>query len=153
MPRKYAPTHLQFPEKGRVKVEWPAVPHVAQYRVETVGEWLADHRNVRRPLTVATPLLAVVCALYEKNHPLPTRRALSEAFDCNIFSIDAALSTALGEGEVTEEYRYFDGDVLARRSIRRRRYVLPSEQLYHAYSTAERSHSSRNQAQPLKLVG
>jgi hypothetical protein len=135
--KKYLPHHL--PDgKGRTKVEWPPVPDVADYRLRAIDAWLSARHNVFKPMTVRTPLLAAVCALSEKNYPLPTRRALSEAFDCNIFSIDGAISTALGRGEITEEYRYSPGDVQVRESIRRRRYLLPSSEPYLVYSTAKR---------------
>jgi hypothetical protein len=149
--RKTSPTHLPH-GMGRLKVEWPPVPDVPAYRVAAVEAWLGAHRNVRRPLTVASPLLAVICALFEKQHPLPTRRALSEALECNIFSIDGAISTALGEGEITEEYRYEPGNVAAHASIRRRRYILPSQELYDVYSAVDRSRDP-NRAASQKLVG
>ena len=149
--KKYAPTHREWPKLGRTKVEWPPVPDVPDYRVRSVAAWLADHRNVYRPMTVTTPLLAIVCALHEKNYPLPTRRALAEHLDCNIFSIDAAISTALGEGEITEEYRYTEGAVEHRSSIRRRRWLIPSQQLFDAYNSEIRTRTIS--AMPLKLVG
>jgi hypothetical protein len=152
MPRtKNQPTHLPH-GKGRLKVEWPPVPDVPAYRLRAVETWLADHRNVRRPLTVTAPLLAVICALYEKQHPMPTRRALAEKFECNIFSIDGAISTALGEGEITEEYRQEPGNVAVRSSIRRRRFLLPSKQLYDVYSAVDRSRDPNRVAWE-KLVG
>lgn len=139
--KKYAPHHYPDPmgQGGRTKVEWPPIPDVPAYRLRAVEAWLETRRNVRRPLTVASPLLAIICALFEKQQPLPTRRALSESLQCNIFSIDGAISTALGAGEITEEYRYTLGEVRVRASIRRRRYLLPSQELYEAYSAVDRS--------------
>lgn len=135
--KKSLPHHVEG-GVGRLKVDWPPVPSVAAYRQRAVEAWIGDHRNIRRPLTVTLPLLTAVCALRELNHPLPTRRAMAEAWECNIYSIDGAISTALAEGEITEEYRYEDGDVKRRGSMRRRRFLLPSAQLYEAYRTAER---------------
>ena len=146
--KKSQPHHLEG-GTGRLKVEWPPVPSVAAYRMRAVEAWIGDHRQIRRALTVTLPLLSMVCALRDLNHPLPTRRAMAEAWECNIYSIDGAISTALAEGEITEEYRYEDGDVRRRGSTRRRRFLLPSAQLYEAYRNAER----RAVPEGLKLVG
>lgn len=132
------PTHLPG-GMGRLPVEWPPVPHVPAYKQRAIEAWLQDHRNIRRPLTVTTPLLAVICALYELGHPLPTRRSLSESFGCNIFSVDGAISTALGENEIIEEYRYAEGAVAKHASIRRRRFLIPSLQLFEVWKNVSRS--------------
>lgn len=102
---------------GRGKEEWPPVPSVRQYQIEAVAVWANMHRENRRPLTVAAPLLAIVCALYDKGHPLPVARRLADAIGCSKDGIDAAISMALAYDEVSERYEVIDGGVRDRKSV------------------------------------
>jgi hypothetical protein len=111
-----------------------SVPEIPAHRIRAIEEWLADHRNVLDPL--AAPLLGIICALYEQQRSLPTRRALAEVLGCNIFSIDGAISKAFAEDEISEEHHRRWGSEAT--SIRRGRYLLPSQQLYDAYGAAPR---------------
>lgn len=138
---------------GREKEEWPPLPaKIAQYRIDNVIEWLYEHRNIRRPPGIAGPLLALICWLHEHEYPLPSRERLAiwitdetgpDAYFTSkdgqkkhkkAGSIDAALSTALGEDEVRETIRVVPGRIENRSSARRFRYILPSKQLLAAYN-------------------
>jgi hypothetical protein len=160
--RKNQPHHLPH-GMGRTKAVWPPVPRVPDYRVRAVEEWIKEHRDTTRPLTCAAPLLAIVCELRVQGHPWPTRRQLAEALygrDPEVEagrkpgnrtrgtdSIDSALNTALAEGEVSEVWDNEPGDTANRASIRRIRYIIPSDELFEVYQEAV-----QRRAQPLQLV-
>lgn len=129
-------------EFGRKPENWPPIPKPPQYLVDIFENWLRTARGSIRGLPVAAPLLVVVCMLHEKGHWLPTRRRLAEALDTGTPSIDAALSTALGRDEITEIWEVEAGEVTARASIRRHRYLVPGSELLSLYKTA-RSRRSR----------
>jgi hypothetical protein len=84
-------------------------------------------------MRVAAPLLAVVCSLHQRSHYLPCRRRLAEALETNTNSIDAAISTAVGKGEIIERHETADGRVSQRASTIRHRYLDPSPELLDAY--------------------
>lgn len=156
------PHHLPH-GMGRTKATWPPVPEVPAYRVAAVEDWIKEHRDTNRPLVCAAPLLAIVCELRVLKHPWPTRRQLAEALygkDPEVEagrkpgnrtrgtdSIDSALSTAIAEGEVSEVWDNEPGETHNRPSIRRVRYILPSDELFEVYQEAV-----RRRTQPLRQV-
>jgi hypothetical protein len=71
--------------------------------------------------------------LHERKHPVPTRARLASALGTIEDAIDAARSTALGAGEIREIQETYAGQVARRFSIRRRRRVIPSRELYSLY--------------------
>lgn len=149
-PRIYKyPTHRKG-GMGRLKVDWPPVPDVPEYRIHAVDEWLTAERGWNKKFPATPHLFAIICALYLAEHPLPPRRALATAIKCNIFTVDAAISTGMGNDEIQEVFRYEEGDVYHRASIRRRRYLVPCKQLLDAYNDAVRP---RAQATSIQLVG
>jgi hypothetical protein len=150
---------------GRILEDWPPIPVPAKYRVEAVMEWIYTHRNARRPAECAAWLLAVLCELEEKQYYTPTRRRLANAWaewkrervkdptarkgspdSVNprpgrakyIDSIDSAISQALAEGEISEEYVVVDGAHARRASVVRHRYLRPTQALFMAYQGAAR---------------
>jgi hypothetical protein len=118
---------------GRDPETWPPVPEPPAYVVVAIEEWLRAKRNSRRPLTVAAPLLAIFCMLHERKHPVPTRARLASALGTSEDTVDAARSTALGAGEIKEIQETYAGQVARRFSIRRRRFVIPSRELFDLY--------------------
>ena len=125
---------------GRAKEEWPPVPTYRDYQVQAIADWMQTHRENRRPLKVAAPVLAIVCALHERGHPFPTRARVAEAIgDCTKDVVDAALSTALGFGEISERWETMEGAVQQRRSVRRVRFLEPSPKLLDVYRAAKAS--------------
>lgn len=133
MPRKkltVIPDHL----KGRAKQIWPPMPNVDRQICRQLELWLRGRRNSQRRMSVTGPLLAIVCALHEKGHPLPTRERLAEAVGTtSLDSIDTGISTSIGEGDVTERYETSPGTVARRASTVRRRYLDPSAELMASY--------------------
>lgn len=130
--------------EGRKKETWPPIEVPNGYIIGKIQEWMAEHRESRRPLTVAGPLLALVCWLYEHNYPFPTRGRVAEAIGptCTRDSVDSAVSTSIGYGEITELHRTEPGEVKGRLSIARRRYLIPSRALQMAYQDAK--HQAHN---------
>jgi hypothetical protein len=119
---------------GRGKEAWPPMPKFDNRRIDRVATWMQAHRENRRPLTVAAPLLSLVCALHEDGHHLPTRARLAEAIGCTKDGVDAAISTAIAYGEISERHVTLDGAVAKRRSTRRLRFIDPSPELLAAWN-------------------
>ena len=138
---------------GRQPEQWPPVPRVSAKVVEAVADWAQTHRENRRPLSVAAPVLAIVCALHEKRHPFPTRARLAEAIGCTKFGVDAAISTAIGHGEVTERWEALEGAVVQRKSARRVRYVDPHPELLRIYRDAVKKGQQPLEALRNALIG
>jgi hypothetical protein len=123
----------------------PPIPSVPKYKVEAVEQWLFTHRNVRRPLNVAAPLLALVCALHEKEQRFPVRRRVAEWLRDNDFaewnsnrpnSVDKAITVACALDEIEIRWDYEEGSIRDHRSMVRRRYLIPSRELWEAYLEA-----------------
>ena len=127
--------------QGRGKEAWPPIPSVRNYQVDAIADWMQSHRENRRPLSVAAPLLTIVCALADKQYQLPTRVRLAEEIHCTKDGIDAAISTALAYGEITERYEVIEGAVQQRRSSRRVRFLDPSADLLRVYRAAVRDYA------------
>jgi hypothetical protein len=111
------PKKLSSGPGGRILETWPPLAREPHYREDAVEEWLVPRRNSRRPMTVAVPLLAVVCALHARGHYLPVRRRLAATLGTTPDAIDSAINCALAEGEITEEYRTEKGANEKRDSI------------------------------------
>ena len=124
--------------EGRRKETWPPIEVPNGDIVGKISDWMVEHRESRRPLSVAAPLLATVCWLHSKNYNFPTRSRMAHALRTTVDSIDSAISTAIGHGELTEVHRTEPGEVQGRASIVRRRYLVPSRQLQMTYADAIR---------------
>lgn len=134
----------------------PTLPAVPGYKIQAVADWLATHRDVHRPLNVAAPLLALVCALYDNQEYMPTRRRLAAWLRDNGHaewnsptpnSVDKAIQAAIALDEIELRYAIEPGNSkeMGDRGIIRRRYLVPSKQLSDAYTEAGRGFSTPSQ--------
>ncbi len=89
---------------------------------------MSDHVDIKRPPEKAAALLALTVELYKANRPFPTRQAAAIALGCSKFTIDAALSTRLDEGYLTQIVTE-TGNIQARHGIIRKRFYIPSQDL------------------------
>jgi len=134
-----APTKTKIPRpgrEGRKRETWPPIEVPNGYVIGRISDWMVEHRESRRPLSVAAPLLATVCWLHMKNYNFPTRARVAKALRTTVDSVDSAISTAIGHGELTEVHKTEPGEVKGRESIVRRRYLIPSRQLQMIYTDA-----------------
>jgi hypothetical protein len=124
----------------------PKIPSVPRYRIDAVEAWLYGHRNVRRPLNVAAPLLALVCALYHNRSPFPARRRVAawlrdeghaawQSERPN--SVDKAITVAVTLDEIEIRWADEPSEMAGRPSVVRRRYLVPSQELLAAYDAPE----------------
>lgn len=139
--RVVPPAEPRSTEDGRIVETWPPLPtkrEVPNYRIHAIERFVLESRGLgARSLPTAAPLLALICWLYDHGLPMPTReRAAEWVGTTSKDSIDVAISTALGEFELREEYQTFRGQVDGRRSATRRRYLIPSEELFAVYQSA-----------------
>lgn len=148
------PRYRKPDAEGRKPETWPPIPfengrRIPRYITDALEEWLKTKRGATRGMPIAAPLLAIVCELHRQGHWMPVRRRLAEVLNTGEgwdadrgevvwkpYSIDAALSTALGNGEIFERHKTEEGDVDGRSSIRRHRYMVPSKELLAAYEAA-----------------
>ena len=144
------PTHRPH-GKGRIaedETTGPRIPPVTRAQILAVDDWLTRHRNVRRPLTVAAPLLALVCALHHKEQYFPTRSRIAAWLRDEGYaeweserpnSVDKAIQAAVSLQEIEIRYAVHEGNAAAGQSILRRRYLVPSRQLLYAFDDATTS--------------
>jgi len=88
------------------------------------------------PRRVAVPLLGMVCELDRLGLYFPTRRRAADVLRCSIHSIDAAISTALANEEISETYTIEEGAVRRRAGIVRHRRLIPSAELRQVWAKA-----------------
>lgn len=117
----------------RLTEDWPPCRRQPAYVEEVIASWMADHRIVRRPLTVGAPLLTLVCWLHSQGYPVPTRERMAEALETSKDAIDSARSTAIGWNEIYEIQQTYSGQVGRRHSTRRLRRLIPCDDLYEVY--------------------
>ena len=109
----------------------PPIPPIRDNQVEAVADWMQTHRENRRPLSVSAPLLTLVCALHEKGYALPNRRRLAAAIGCTKEGVEAAISTSIAYGEITERHVTLEGAVAQHGSTPEGRFLDPSPDLLH----------------------
>lgn len=139
------PRYKKPDQDGRKPETWPPLPfeggrRIPRYLTDAVEEWLMAKRGATRGLPIAAPLLVIICELHAAGHWLPVRKRLAAALGTGDYSIDAALSSAMGNGEISERYETEAGAVAGRASIRRHRYIDPSPELLSVYDSAVRQH-------------
>jgi hypothetical protein len=137
------PKYKKPDKDGRKPETWPPLPfeggkRIPRYLSDAIEQWLMVKRGASRGLPIAAPLLVIVCELYKQGYWFPVRRRLAAALGTGDYSIDAALSSAMGNGEIVERYETEPGAVESRASIRRHRYIDPSKELLSVYQAAER---------------
>lgn len=107
-----------------------ALPTPNPLVVEAICDMLMTQQpNVKRPPEKAAALLALIVELYKTNTPFPSRMAVALKLDCSVFTVDAALSTRLEEGYLTQIVETTTGKVRNRHSIVRHRFYKPSAEL------------------------
>ena len=120
--------------------DWPPIAQPTRDRIEAITLWLVGHRNGARRVTTTAWLLAVICELELKGHPLPSLRRLALALNewrgetagtVRVGAISSAISAALYETEINEESRVVDNEHAT--SVRRQRYLHPCQELMAAY--------------------
>jgi hypothetical protein len=152
------PKYKKPDKDGRKPETWPPIPfengrRIPRYLTDAVEDWLITKRGATRGMPIAAPLLVLVCAIHEAGHWFPVRSRLARALGTGEgwdekkgeivwkpYSIDAALSSALGNDEISERYETELGEVESRASIRRHRYLVPSPELLSVYRAAEKRH-------------
>lgn len=140
----------KYEKLGRVaedETNGPRLPGVTRAQVAAVEDWLAGHRNVHRPLTVAAPLLAMICALYHKREYFPTRNRVAAWLRDEGYAewnsdrpnaVDKALQAALALNEIQLHYRVEEGNGAKVPGVIRRRIFTPHEELLKAFDDATR---------------
>lgn len=113
----------------------PVNPIVVDALIEMI---MTDQQDVRRPPEKSAALLALSVELYKTNRPFPTRMAAALHLECSIFTVDAAISTRINEGYLTQVVETEEGNVSARGSIVRKRYYIPSKDVIDVAERAVR---------------
>jgi hypothetical protein len=112
------------------------LPTIDRFIVDQFVEMLVEDTGALRPPINAAELLAVICALSKDNRPFPGREAMAEHIGCALSTIDAALSTRLAEGYISQIIETSAGNVARRNSVIRRTYYRPSKRLMDTYDKA-----------------
>lgn len=122
------------------------VPEPDPQIVDAFVEMLLEDTGALRPPTKAAHLLAVICMLHKQDQPFPGREPVAQHIGCGVSTVDAALSTRLAEGYISQVVETSAGNVARRNSVVRRTYYKPSKRLLDTFDKAASSvrvHKSR----------
>lgn len=109
------------------------LPNVNQFIIDEFLKVLIEDTGALRPPINAAELLAVICALHKDGRSFPGRKAMAKHIGCALSTVDAALSTRLAEGYITQIVETSAGNVARRNSVIRRTYYRPSKRLMDTY--------------------
>jgi hypothetical protein len=112
------------------------LPTIDRFIVDEFVKVLIEDTGALRPPINAAELLAVICALHKEGRPFPGRVVMAGHIGCALSTVDAALSTRLAEGYISQIVETSAGNVARRNSVIRRTYYKPSKRLLDAYDKA-----------------
>lgn len=112
--------------------------------VDAICDMLMTNKDVRRPPEVTAALLALTVELHKRNQPFPSRMAAAIKLGCSVFTIDAALSTRMDEGLLTQIVETSTGHVAKRSSTIRQRFYKPSQELLDVADAAMKPKRKRS---------
>lgn len=122
------------------------VPEPDPQIVDAFVNMLIEDTGALRPPTKAAYLLAIICLLAKQDRPFPGREPIARHIGCALSTVDAALSTRLAEGYISQIVETSAGNVARRNSVIRRTYYKPSKRLLDRFDKAASSvrvHKSR----------
>jgi hypothetical protein len=119
------------------------LPKVRPIQVDAITEMLISEQGMLRPPEKSSALLALIYELHKKGLPFPRREEVAKHLDASISTVDAALSTRLDEGYITQRVATRRGNVQRRNSAVRERYYEPSPHLISVIEQAERGNAKR----------
>lgn len=100
---------------------------ITQARADAIEYWLRGHRNVRRPLTAAVPLLVCLCFHHLAQEPTPSNDEIKNwirqhlGLTTSLGGIYGAIRNAIALNEL-QDHR-----------IMGQRYLTPHQELLDAY--------------------
>ena len=114
------------------------LPKVDKIVVDAFIEMLMSEQEMLRPPEKAAAMMALICELHERQEPFPKRAEVAKHIDCSIATVDAALSTRLDEGYISQVVETAAGNVQRRHSVTRQTFYKPSTHLLNVYHKAKR---------------
>lgn len=134
---KRDPTSSPPDDKTTERAEDVDLPRVSPYVVNVIADMLLEHTDQpRRRPTKTAALLALLCELHKQGRPLPPRDEVAKKTGITVPTIDAALSSKMGEGMLRMRIETPAGRVERRPSVVRQRYYIPNDKLMRVYDTA-----------------
>lgn len=106
-----------------------SLPKLDPVLVDAITDMLISDQGMLRPPDKAAKLLALIVKLHELGQPFPTRADAAEHIGASVSTIDAALSTRLDEGYISQRVATRQGNVQRRNSAVRDRFYTPSKDL------------------------
>lgn len=124
--------------RRRFEAEAKALPKVSPFVVDAITDMLLTDHGPSRPPEKTAALLALVAELYERGMAFPHREVAAIAINGSKWTIDSILSSRIDEGYITLDVRTESGNVAARRSTVKRRYLVPSKKLLNVVKEAKK---------------
>jgi hypothetical protein len=124
----------------------PRLPKVSPAVVDAIVDMLVSEQNILRPPEKAAALLGLIVELHKTHEPFPQREEVARHIDASVATVDAALSTRLNEGYITQAIETTQGNVQRRNSARRLRFYIPSPALIKVVSDAKAGKLTRRRA-------
>jgi hypothetical protein len=128
----------------------PGLPKIDPFVVDAITDMLVSEQGMLRPPEKAAALLALIVQLHNMKEPFPARAEVAKHINASVPTVDAALSTRLDEGYITQAIETARGNVQRRNSARRLRYYIPSK---HLLSVAGAAKDSPRKAAPKRRTG
>lgn len=113
------------------------LPKLSPIVVDAITDMLVSEQGMLRPPEKAAALMALIVELYKEGKPFPERKQVAEHIGASMSTVDAALSTRLDEGYITQRVETKRGKVARRNSVVRQRYYVPSSHLVDVVKDAQ----------------
>jgi hypothetical protein len=109
------------------KAEARKLPPIDEFVVDALCHMLQTDRNMPKPPVQAARLLALCVELHKLRLPFPHRRVAAQALGGgkSVWTLDAAISTRVDQGYLTEVHETTTGNVANRDSVIRQRFFIP----------------------------
>lgn len=114
-----------------VRADARTLPRLNPAVVDALQDMLMSDSGSTKPPEQAARLLALLYELDKEKLPAPTREVMAQALggSKSKWTVDAIVSSKLNEGYLTLAIEIMEGNVKARSSTRKERYLIPSRRV------------------------
>lgn len=124
----------------KVRTEARTLPRLNPAVVDALQDMLAADSGSTKPPEQAARLLALLYELDKEKLPAPTREVMAQALggSRSKYTVDAIISSKINEGYLDLAIETMAGNVQARSSTRKERYLIPSKRVLSVAKSADK---------------
>ena len=116
--------------------------------IEKVTDWLYNQERMQRRPEATAKLLVLVCNLYRRRIPWPTRPAVAQALGVSMPLIDVAISQRRAQKLIEVVIETKQGHVKQRASVITEKYIEPCAELLKVVEDAEKEEARIKRRKP-----